>query len=55
MFGSYGWGDSEWMRNWEDTCRDAGMNLVCDSVTANSAPQDSDLDACKALGKTIAS
>ena len=20
LFGSYGWGDGEWMRNWEETC-----------------------------------
>ncbi|SFQ50462.1 flavodoxin, short chain [Lachnospiraceae bacterium XBB1006] len=54
LFGSFGWGDGEWMRNWEDTCRSAGMNLVCDSVTANNAPADSDLDACKDLGKALA-
>ena len=28
LFGSYGWGDGEWMRNWEDDCRDAGANLA---------------------------
>ena len=26
LFGSYGWGDGEWMRNWEDDCRDAGAS-----------------------------
>ena len=24
LFGSYGWGDGEWMRSWEDDCRAAG-------------------------------
>ena len=24
LFGSYGWGDGEWMRNWEETCQTAG-------------------------------
>ena len=28
LFGSYGWGDGEWMRNWEDDCKAAGANLV---------------------------
>ena len=28
LFGSYGWGDGEWMRNWEDSCRDAGAELA---------------------------
>ena len=27
LFGSYGWGDGEWMRNWEDSCKEAGANL----------------------------
>ena len=32
LFGSYGWGDGEWMRSWEKDCGDAGLNLVCESV-----------------------
>ncbi len=32
LFGSYGWGDGEWMRDWEETCREAGAVLVCESV-----------------------
>ena len=54
LFGSYGWGDGEWMRNWEDDCRDAGANLVVDSVTANNEPDDDALEACKALGAALA-
>ena len=27
LFGSYGWGDGEWMRNWEDQCRGDGACL----------------------------
>ena len=29
LFGSYGWGDGEWMSTWEDTCRGDGAELVC--------------------------
>ena len=32
LFGSYGWGDGEWMRSWEKDCDDAGINLVCEST-----------------------
>ena len=39
LFGSYGWGDGEWMRNWEDRVKEDGMNLV-GSVIANEAPDD---------------
>ena len=33
LFGSYGWGDGEWMRSWEKDCDDSGLRLVCESVT----------------------
>ena len=54
LFGSYGWGDGEWMRNWEDDCKAAGAALACDSVTANDAPDDAAVEACKALGAALA-
>ena len=54
LFGSYGWGDGEWMRSWEKDCADAGINLVCDSVTCCEAPDDAALDALRAMGKTLA-
>ena len=54
MFGSYGWGDGEWMRGWEKDCDDSGIRLVCESVTCCEAPDDAALDACRALGKELA-
>lgn len=54
LFGSYGWGDGEWMRNWEDTCRSDGAVLVCDSVICNDAPDEEAVAACKALGAALA-
>ena len=54
LFGSYGWGDGEWMRNWEDRCKEAGAVLAADSVTANEAPDDDAVAACKALGAALA-
>ena len=54
LFGSYGWGDGEWMRSWEKDCSDAGVNLVCESVTCCEAPDDAALTACRELGKTLA-
>lgn len=54
LFGSYGWGDCEWMRNWEADCKAAGAVLACDSVTANDAPDDAAVEACKALGAALA-
>ena len=54
LFGSYGWGDGEWMRSWEDDCRAAGISLACESVLVNGAPEGADAEACKALGKALA-
>ena len=54
LFGSYGWGDGEWMRSWEKDCDDVGINLVCESVICADAPDDMVLEACRALGKALA-
>ena len=54
LFGSYGWGDGEWMRSWEENCADAGIALAAESVICNDAPDDEALEACKALGAAIA-
>ena len=54
LFGSYGWGDGEWMRDWEDDCKAAGADLVVEPVMANEMPDDAALAACKALGAALA-
>lgn len=54
LFGSYGWGDGEWMRLWEKTCQDAGALLVCDYVICNETPDETALEDCFALGKALA-
>ena len=54
LFGSYGWGDGEWMQTWEDQCKDLGAHLVCNSVIANEAPDDTALAACRNLGAALA-
>lgn len=53
LFGSYGWGDGEWMRNWEETCKNVGAELVCDSVICNEKPDEAALNECKALGMAL--
>ena len=54
LFGSYGWGDGEWMRSWESRCNDDGANLACDSVICNETPDDDALAACRELGASLA-
>lgn len=53
LFGSYGWGDGEWMRSWEERCKTDGAILVGDPVIANEAPDDEALDACRAMGAAL--
>ena len=53
LFGSYGWGDGEWMRSWEQICEQDGAVFACESVICNETP-DSQADAdCIALGKSL--
>jgi len=54
LFGSYGWGDGEWMRSWEETCQGDGAVLACDSVICNGAPDAEAQEQCVALGKALA-
>ena len=54
LFGSYGWGDGEWMRTWEENCKNNGADLVCEPVICNEAPDDEAIAACKALGTALA-
>lgn len=54
LFGSYGWGDGEWMREWAKRMKDAGAVLVREEgVIANEAPDDEALAECRAAGKEL--
>ena len=53
LFGSYGWGDGEWMRNWEEQCKNDGAVLACDFVICSAAPDADAAAACKALGAAL--
>ena len=54
LFGSYGWGDGEWMRNWEERVKNDGAVLLNDEgLIVNEAPSDEDLEKCKALGEAL--
>ena len=53
LFGSYGWGGGDWMSSWEETCKNDGAVLACDSVIANEAPDEGAVASCKALGAAL--
>lgn len=54
LFGSYGWGDGEWMRTWEETCRGDGAELVCESVICQETPDAEAEESCRSLGAALA-
>ena len=54
LFGSYGWGDGEWMREWETGCKQAGAVLACESVICNEMPDDEGIQSCRTLGEMLA-
>ncbi len=51
LFGSYDWGDGEWIRTWRERVESAGATMIADEVIANLAPDDEALAACRALGE----
>ena len=53
LFGSYGWGDGEWMRNWEETCKNDGADLACDFVICSGTPDNDTIAACKEMGAAL--
>lgn len=53
LFGSYGWGDGEWMCNWQDECESLGAVLTSEPVICMDAPDDEAVAACEALGKSL--
>ena len=54
LFGSYGWGDGQWMRDWEERMKAAGAEIVTGAgVICNDAPDDEAVASCKNLGKEL--
>lgn len=53
LFGSYGWGDGTWMREWEDRMKSMGAELIAEGLIINETPDDDDSE-CISLGKKIA-
>lgn len=55
LFGSYGWGDGQWMRDWEERMSSAGATVLNgEGLICNEAPDDGALSECHALGKQLA-
>ena len=55
LFGSYGWGDGEWMREWVDRMIAEGANVLNgEGVICQETPDETALVECSSLGKQLA-
>ena len=55
LFGSYGWGDGQWMREWQERTEKAGAVPCGAGLIVNEAPDEAGLESCRALGARLAS
>lgn len=55
LFGSYGWGDGQWMRDWTERMEAAGAKVLNgEGLTCQEAPNEDALAECESLGKQLA-
>lgn len=55
LFGSYGWGDGQWMRDWAQRAQDDGAQLFSEEgLICNETPDDDVQAACRKLGADLA-
>lgn len=54
LFGSYDWGDGEWMRAWQARVVTDGGIMIADGIIANNTPDEAALAECRALGESAA-
>lgn len=54
LFGSYGWGDGEWMRDWQSRTEQSGAILIEEGLILNETPDDEGILICKAFGGRVA-
>ncbi|AEE16648.1 flavodoxin [Treponema brennaborense] len=51
LFGSYDWGDGQWMRDWEERVKAAGAQLLNGAgLTVHLTPESADKESCTAFG-----
>ncbi|MFA9378649.1 MAG: flavodoxin [Lachnotalea sp.] len=55
LFGSYGWGDGQWMRDWEARMKNAGAIIVNEvGLIAQDSPNQEVEEQCKKIGALLA-
>lgn len=54
LFGSYGWGDGQWMREWVERMSNAGANIVgSEGLIVQETPDEAAENDCREFGKKL--
>ena len=48
IFGSYDWGDGQWLRDWNDRLSNAGAVNAAEPLMVHLTPEEADVEQCKA-------
>lgn len=54
LFGSYDWGDGQWMREWVERMEGYGANVINEGLIVHLTPEEDGLEKCKELGRQLA-
>ena len=48
IFGSYDWGEGQWLRDWNARLNNAGAVSAAEALMVHLTPEEADLEQCKA-------
>ena len=54
LFGSYGWGNGEWMTDWQERMEGYGAKVIGDGLIINGGADKEGIEKCKEIGKLLA-
>ena len=54
LFGSYDWGDGQWLTDWTERMEEQGAKLVAEGLMIHNTPDEAGLDLCRNLGEKLA-
>lgn len=54
LFGSYDWGDGQWMRDWVERMAEMGFAVIGEGLAVHNTPDEKALEECRSLGRKLA-
>lgn len=53
IFGSYEWNEGQWMLDWQERCKDNGINLAANGLAVYDSPSEEDIRSCQNLADKL--